>query len=142
MGCKRLSTLGGSDCGMDTSGTGRQAHGGGGGYFHPCIFPFTFLPVYGGATSATLLAAAARMVCIQAGRKGGRTGSLFDVLLPLYFPINIFPGCVGDRECKRCSTLGGSAYDTHSSGVGELAREDVLGGAVYFSIYVTGSLIG
>ena len=30
---------------MHTSGTGGRAHGGGVVYFHPYIFPFTFLPV-------------------------------------------------------------------------------------------------
>ena len=60
---------------------------------------------------------------------------------PCICPLIFLPGCVGNREYKRRSTLGGSAYNTHTRGMRELAREDVFGGALYFSIYVIGSLI-
>ena len=71
-----------------------------------------------------------------------RSGICFVCFHPCIFPLIFLPRCVGDRGCKRRSTLGDSAYDTYTSGMGELAREDVFGGAVYFSIYVIGSLIG
>ena len=61
---------------------------------------------------------------------------------PCISPLIFLPRCVGNREYKRRSTLDGSAYNTHTSGIGELAREGVFGGAVYFSIHVFGSLIG
>ena len=74
--------------------------------------------------------------------RAGARGIYLMCFCPFIFLLIFLSGCVGYRECKRRSTLGGSAYNTHTSGMGELAREDVLGGAVYFSIYVTGSLIG
>ena len=44
------------------------------------------------------------------------------------FPLTFLPECVGGRGYKRRSTLGGSAYGAHTSGMGGQAREDVFGG--------------
>ena len=121
---------------MHTNGTGGRTEGGVESFLS-CIFSFAFLP----ERLSTLGGASYDMHTSGTGGRA-RSGICFVCFHPCIFPLIFLPGCVGDRGCKRRSTLGGTAYDTHTSGMGELAREDVFGGAMYFSIYVIGSLIG
>ena len=93
-GCKHLSTLVGGACGTHISGTGGRAR-----VIFVCVFALVFFHLHtsrsvcrAGGTSASLLSAAALVVCIH--KRGGKAGAWYFlfVLPPLYLSIYISPG--------------------------------------------------
>ena len=73
--CEPFFTLGGGACGLHTSGTGGRARR----IFFLCAAALVFFHLHfsrslwgAGGVSASLLSAAALVVCIQAVREGGR----------------------------------------------------------------------
>ena len=79
-----------------------------------------------GGASASLLSVAALVVCIQAGREGGRTVGGFVYFHPYIFQFPFLPVSVGGRGFKGLSTLGGGAYGMHTSGTGERAHGEFI----------------
>ena len=93
-----FSILDGGASGLHTSGTGGRAREDVFLCFGLCIFYLHFYRSLWGAggASASLLSAAALVVCIQAVREGGRAG-FFCILPPLYFFIRISSGVCGGQ---------------------------------------------
>ena len=98
-----------------------------------------------GGASASILSAAALVVCIQSGREGGRAGFVFWCFRPCICSFTFFPDCVRGRGCKRFSTLGGGAYGMHTSGTGGRARVFFFlcaSALVFFHLYFFQSVCG